>query len=125
MRKILLFIALLAVPLINLKAQNITQTEQTGPVLVTIKVLPAESFKGPNAEMAWDGGARPVLLSHSLRPDHHMVVFLKEEKRPVEMAKVTILYRENTPDKGRWTLLPVARMHIEGKSLKTTHFGTM
>ena len=43
------------------KAQKISQTQMAGEVSVTIKVLPAEHFKGSSAEMKWDGGADPEL----------------------------------------------------------------
>lgn len=105
------------------RAQNISKTAKAGPVSVMLKVLPAETFRGPHATMVRDAGARPMLLSHSPKPNHHLVVFLKRDKKPVEVANVTILYREYAPAKGKWTLLPVVRMHVSGKSLATTHFG--
>lgn len=104
-------------------AKNISKTKETGAVRVTLKVLPAEAFEGPHATMVRGGGAMPMLLSHSPRPNHHMVVFIKRDKRPVEKANVTMLYKEWAPRKGPWTLLPAVRMHVAGKSVATTHFG--
>lgn len=129
MRTTFMFSILITFSLVGLlapritEAEEISQTTQAGPVRVTLKVLPAESFKGADASMAWDSGAKPVLLSHSPKPNHHMVVFLEIDKKPIEKANVTILYRRYRPKEGKWTLLPVARMHVKGKSLATTHFG--
>lgn len=129
MRKNSLLTFLLAISIVGFLippisgAQTVTKTEEAGPVSVTLKVLPAESFKGPKAAMMRDGGAEPMLLSHSPRPNHHMVVFIKREMKPVERARVMILYRQYAPNTGKWTLLPVVRMHVAGKGLATTHFG--
>lgn len=105
------------------EAKNISKTAKAGNVWVTLKVLPAEAFEGAHASMVRDAGATPMLLSHSPRPNHHMVVFLKRDEKPVEKANVTILYKRLVPHKGKWSLLPVVRMHVAGKSLATTHFG--
>jgi hypothetical protein len=104
-------------------AKNISKTETAGAVRVTLKVLPAEAFEGPHATMVRGGGAMPMLLSHSPRPNYHMVVFIERDRKPVEKANVTMLYKQLAPRKGTWTLLPVVRMHVAGKSLATTHFG--
>lgn len=105
------------------EAKNISKTAKAGNVWVTLKVLPAEAFEGAHSSMVRDAGAMPMLLSNSPRPNHHMVVFLKSDNKPVEKASVMILYRQSAPHKGKWTLLPVVRMHVAGKSLATTHFG--
>ncbi len=129
MRKTLLVAFLLTFPLLGLvpagtlQAQVISQTSKAGPVWVTLKILPAESFRGTDAKMKRDGGAKAVLLSSSPKLNHHMVVFLKMDKKPVERASVMILYRKSAPKVGNWTLLPVVRMHVAGKTLATTHFG--
>lgn len=107
----------------NAKAQNISQTLKAGTDSVTIKVLPAEEFTGPNAMMTWDGGAKPDLLKSSPKPNHHLVVFLKRDGKPVEKAVVIIYYRRISPKKSKWIKLPVARMHVTGKGLETTHYG--
>lgn len=104
-------------------AQNVTQTAMAGSYSVTLKVLPAEAFQGPKAEMARDGGAKPVLLRSSANPNHHMVAFLKKDGKPVEHARVEIHYCSLSSRTGIWTTLPVVRMHVVGKSLATTHFG--
>lgn len=129
MRKSSIFTSVLTFLLVTFSAlqianaQNFTRTVKVGPDSVTLKVLPAESFKGPNAKMAWDDGAKPVLLSHSPAPNHHLVAFIKKGERPVEKANVKIRYRQLMPAKGEWKSLPVARMHVAGKGLATTHFG--
>ncbi len=105
------------------KAQDISQTKMDGNISVTMKVLPAEGFKGNGAPMKWDGGANPDLVNGPSKPNHHLVAFLKKDGKPVENAKVTIIYRELSPKTSDWTSLPVARMHVAGKGMETTHFG--
>lgn len=105
------------------KAQNFSKTKKAGNVTVTLKVLPAEQFKGPNAAMKWDAGASPDYIEGSSKPNHHLVAFVKKNGKPVEKASVTIHYRELSPKKSGWMTLPVARMHVSGKSLATTHYG--
>lgn len=129
MHKSQLFYSLMAVGLTFLflsnsaMAQNISKTTKAGNVWVTIKVLPAESFTGSKAEMAWDGGAKPHTLKDSPKPNHHLVVFVKKNEKPVEHAKVAIRYRNLSQKMSKWMTLPVARMHVVGKGLKTTHYG--
>ncbi len=105
------------------QAQNFSKTQKTGDVSVTLKVLPAEHFKGSDAEMKWDGGAEPNLVGGSSKPNHHLVAFIKKDGKPMEDASVTIRYKELSPKSTDWMSLPVARMHVSGKSLKTTHYG--
>lgn len=101
-----------------------TSLEATaGPYEVTLKVLPAEHFEGPRAEMAWDGGARPLTLTDGHRPNRHLVAFVKRGGKPVVDAKVAIRYRLTGMHRSRWMRLPVARMHVAGKSKATTHYG--
>jgi hypothetical protein len=102
------------------RAQNISQTGHSGPYAVALKVLPAEAFAGPHAEMAHDGGAAPALVNGPVHPNHHLVVFIKKDGKPVEDAQVKITYRRGM---GAWETLPVARMHVVGKGLETTHYG--
>lgn len=102
------------------RAQNINRTGHSGPYAVALKVLPAEAFTGPHAAMAHDGGAAPALVNGPEHPNHHMVVFIKKDGKPVEAAQVKITYRRGM---SAWTTLPVARMHVVGKGLDTTHFG--
>ena len=101
----------------------ISKTEVTGPYTVTLKVLPAESFTGPKAEMAWDAGAKPVTLDSAASPNHHMVAFVERDGHPMEEATVTIRYRQEEPGMPEWRMLPVARMHVAGKGAATTHYG--
>jgi len=107
----------------NVKAQKISKTKKAGKVSITLKVLPAEHFKGSDAEMQWDAGADPNLVGGKTKPNHHLVAFVKEDKKPLEKADVIIRYRQLSPKKGDWLTLPVARMHVAGKSLETTHYG--
>jgi hypothetical protein len=104
-------------------AQDVSQTVTSGPYTVTLKVLPAESFKGVDAEMTRDGGAMPDTLDSPNPPNHHMVVFVEENGAPVKHATVTIRYKKDGGDVNAWTLLPVMRMHVAGKGAQTTHFG--
>lgn len=104
-------------------AQTISKTAKTGGYSVTLKVLPAESFTGPNAEMARDGGAEPNDINGPEHPNHHLVVFVKEKGKPVEDATVSIRCRKVAPVRGEWMSLPVVRMHVAGKGLQTTHYG--
>ena len=103
--------------------EDVTETAMGGPYSITLKVLPAESFSGPDAAMTWDSGAKAVLLDSPLHPNHHMVVFVKRDGKPVEDASVVIRYRETKPKESSWMTLPVARMHMTGKSMATTHYG--
>jgi hypothetical protein len=104
-------------------AQKISKTAETGGYSITLKVLPAESFGGSHAEMARDGGAEPNAINGPEHPNHHLVAFVKEDGKPVETAKVSISYRNISSKKGEWVSLPVARMHVAGKGLETTHYG--
>jgi len=105
------------------QAQKISETGMAGPYSVTLKVLPAEGFSGPHAEMAWDAGAKAEMLNGPAGPNHHLVAFVQESGKPVENAKVTIGYRQVSPKRGEWMSLPVARMHMAGKGPETTHYG--
>ncbi len=99
------------------------KTETAGKYTITLKVLPAESFSGPKAEMVRDGGAQPIEVNGPEQPNHHLVVFLTQNDKPVEKAEVAISYRDTSSSPMKWTELPVVRMHEAGKGLETTHFG--
>ena len=101
----------------------ISRTAKDGPYALTLKVLPAEAFTGTHAAMVADSGAAPVVLSGPEHPNRHLVVFVRRNGKPVEHAAVTIQYRPASATNGSWTDLPVARMHVTGKSLATTHYG--
>lgn len=103
------------------QAQVISQNAMAGKYSITLKVLPAEAFMGADAEMVHDGGAKAEMVNGPMHPNHHMVVFLQQDGKPVEHARVKISYRMGTM--GKWSKLPVARMHVKGKGLATTHFG--
>ena len=104
-------------------AQEISKEAKAGKYSVTLKVLPAESFSGPQAEMVRDGGAPANDLNGPAQPNHHLVAFVKEGDKPVENAKVSIAYRDSSSKTAKWTTLPVARMHVAGKGPETTHYG--
>jgi len=104
-------------------AQTVSETGTAGKYSLTLKVLPAESFEGAHAEMARDGGAMANMAGGAAAPNHHLVVFVKENDKPVKGAKVTISYRQLSPKKGKWLSLPVARMHVAGKGMESTHYG--
>lgn len=101
----------------------INRRTMAGPYRVTLKVLPAESFAGKHAEMTWDGGAAAVHLTSTVHPNRHLVAFIEEHGKPVQNAAVAIRYRRMAVRQSTWRELPVARMHVRGKSLATTHFG--
>ena len=89
------------------QAQKVSETAMAGTYSVTLKVLPAEAFGGPHAEMAWDAGAKADMLNGSGGPNHHLVAFVQENGKPVENATVSIRYRELSPARGEWMSLPV------------------
>ncbi len=105
------------------EARTISETVEAGGYSVTLKVLPAESFSGPGAEMVRDGGAQPNMLKGPAHPNHHMVAFVAKSGKPVEDARVEIRYRRLSSKRARWITLPVVRMHVAGHGLKTTHYG--
>lgn len=105
------------------RAQVVSVNATTGGYALTLKVLPAESFTGPHAEMVRDGGAEAATLDGPVHPNHHMVVFIKKGDKPVEHATVSITYRRVGQQSIDWTTLPVVRMHVKGKGSATTHFG--
>lgn len=116
--------ALITVPLQAKEPGNaIVKTETVGHYEVTLKVLPAESFTGPNAEMQWDGGAEAVHLDSPEQPNHHLVAFIKKDGVPAENAVVEIQYRSLEGQSQEWTNEPVARMHVKGEGPTTTHYG--
>lgn len=104
-------------------AWAVSDSKPAGAYELTLKVLPAETFEGPQAKMAWDGGAEAVKVDGPEKPNHHLVVFVKKGKTPVEDAKVEIAYRPAGEKDAGWTRLPVARMHERGAGPKTTHYG--
>jgi hypothetical protein len=103
------------------RAQNVSEVARSGPYTINLKVLPAESFHGMHAEMMHDSGAPAVAVDGTEHPNHHLVVFVKKDGKPVEDAKVTIAYRQSAWK--QWKELPVARMHVAGKGPDTTHYG--
>ncbi len=119
---LILALGLLVVPF-GARAQVVSKTAHTGSYMVNLKVLPAESFSGPHAAMARDGGAQPNQAGGPEHPNHHMVVFVRKGGKPVENATVTMRYRQVSPTMGNWKTLPVVRMHVRGHGLATTHYG--
>lgn len=106
-----------------LRAQNVSVQTTAGPYTVTLKVLPAESFTGPHAAMAREGGAQPNDVGASTHVNHHLVAFVTENGNPVEHAEVKIRYRELSPRSGPWLSEPVVIMQVAGKGPSTTHYG--
>lgn len=105
------------------QAKPISKTERVGAYSITLKVLPAESFAGPHAAMARNGGAEPNKVNGPENPNHHLVAFVKKNGNPVEHATVDISYRDLSSKMGSWNALPVVRMHAEGHGLSSTHYG--
>ncbi len=103
------------------RAQNVSETAMAGDYSVTLKVLPAESFEGPKAEMVRDGGSKPNTIYGPDHPDRHLVAFVKKDGAPVEKGVVNIDWRPSGSD--TWHPLPVVIMHVKGKGAATTHFG--
>ncbi len=125
-------IAALVVP--NAAQAQISKTRMAGPFSVNLKILPAEGFMGMNAPMQREGGAMPETMNSPMHPNHHMVVFIKKDGKPVEHAHVQIWYRMtmggmmggkmgNMMSMHKWMTLPVTRMEVRGKGPATTHFG--
>ncbi len=104
-------------------SKPIQESAKTGDYAVTVKVLPAETFTGPHAEMVRDAGAQPVEASSSSEPNRHLVAFVEKNGQPVENADVVIRYRPIGAADTPWTELPVVRMHVAGKGRETTHYG--
>jgi hypothetical protein len=104
-------------------AQAVSKTAMAGAYSVTLRVLPPEAFQGAHAPMERDARAKPNSVNGPKHPNHHLVAFVKENGKPVEMAKVSIRYRELSPKHSGWKTVPVVRMHVAGKSLATTHYG--
>lgn len=128
MKKLLLVASLALLPAAMLApraahAQAVSQKDMAGAYQVTLRVLPPEAFHGEKAPMAKDAGATPVKVDGPKSPNHHLVAFVKKDGKPVEDANVEIMYRETSPKKTDWMTLPVVRMHVAGKSEKTTHYG--
>ena len=129
MRKTLLFAAAVAFALgaflasCAAQAKPVSQSAAIGSYQVTLKVLPAESFTGADEEMVWDGGAKPDLLGSTPAPNHHLVIFVKKDGKPVEDATIRIHYRTLGTTAGKWDSLPVARMYVKGKGRATMHYG--
>jgi hypothetical protein len=101
----------------------VSKTAKVSAYFLALKVLPAESFTGPKAEMVRDGGAPRNLLNGPVHPNHHLVVFVAKGRKPVEAARVAISYRRLSSKTGSWTAVPVVRMYVAGKGVATTHYG--
>jgi hypothetical protein len=104
-------------------SRTVDEKGMAGAYSVDLKVLPAEAFTGPKAEMVRDSGAEPNRLMGPEHPNHHLVAFVKRNGKPVEDADVAISYRTASTSPGGWVGLPVVRMHVVGKGLDTTHYG--
>jgi hypothetical protein len=107
----------------NTTEKNVNKTVMDGSYSVTLKVLPAEHFTGPQQEMVREGGAAPVAVNGPDHPNHHLVVFVKDDGKPVENATVSIEYRKMEPMQSKWMSVPVTRMDAKGKGVASTHYG--
>lgn len=103
-------------------AQPVSKTGMAGQYSVNLKVLPAEAFMGPHQSMVRDGGAMAAAMNGAEHPNHHLVVFIRKNDKPVEQANVSIHYRMGSGG-GHWMSLPVSRMYVKGEGKDTTHFG--
>lgn len=104
-------------------SKTVSKTVMDGAYSVTLKVLPAEYFKGPKQTMVRESGAAPVAVKGPERPNHHLVVFVKDNGKPVENAKVTIDYRKMSPKETNWTAVATTRMDVKGVGVSSTHYG--
>lgn len=112
------------------KADN-NMTKTVDGYTIALKVLPAESFvsvadanKSANAgEMVNGGDADIVAKDGPKAPNHHIVVFIKKDGKPVEDADVTIAYKNKNGSSSKMTSEPVSRMWVAGKGKKTMHYG--
>lgn len=114
-------LCLIFLPLAASAQGSVSKTQKAGDYTITLRVLPAESFTGMDAQMVRDGGDEPVLEGGPAYPNHHLVAFIKKDGKPVEHARVMIEYRSIAG--AEWTKVPVVQMYVKGKGRKTTHFG--
>jgi hypothetical protein len=117
-------------------ADHVEKTATTGGLRLELHVLPAEPFHtaaqvkaDPALEgMLVVGGAKPLGLAATPRPNHHLIVHVFDAKTGIAMsdAKVTMEYRALDAagkPKGRWRKVPVVVMQVIGKGPDTTHYG--
>lgn len=98
---------------------------------INLKLLPAEPFvakskaKVPDnaGAMVNGSGAMPMKKGGPGNPNHHLVVFISRNGKPVEHAHVKMSYRMKGSSKWSMTKLPVTRMWVAGHGEKTTHYG--
>lgn len=101
-----------------------------GGYTLDLKLLPAEPFveksaatkPGNHGAMVHGGGAKPIRKGGARHPNHHLVVFIKKNGKPVEHAAVRMSYRKHGTA-GKMIPLPVTRMWVAGAGPKTTHYG--
>jgi hypothetical protein len=111
------------------QAQTVSETANVGVYSITLKVMiPDKFFNGPNAMTVCEGVARPNRASGCI--NYLLVVFIKENGKPVGDARVKISYRKLSPKAGPWKELPVVGMWIGtewqpvyAETTQTTHFG--
>lgn len=98
---------------------------------MTLALLPAEQFvskadahnKQDAGKMVNGPGASPVRPNASAQPNHHLVVFLKKNGKPIEHANVSITYTRMGIKNAKTKVLPVTQMWVAGKGMKSAHFG--
>jgi hypothetical protein len=112
------------------QAQVIRETEKVGDYSITLKVMvpPPDIFDGPDAMAVCEGVAQPNRVSGCM--SCQLTVFIEENGKPIDHARVNISYRRLSPKSGPWTEMFVKRFwvgppgaQIFAKTAQTTHFG--
>lgn len=108
-----------------------SQTMTSGDYSINLKLLPAEPFVSPSeahdpahaGAMVNGGGAPPIRKQGVEHPNHHLVVFVRKDGKPVEHGDVKISYHRTDHSGGPMVQEPVTRMWVAGAGPKTTHYG--
>jgi hypothetical protein len=112
------------------QAQVIREAEKVGDYSITLNVMvpPPDIFDGPDAMAVCEGVAQPNRVSGCM--SCQLTVFIEENGKPIDHAKVDIGYRRLSPKAGPWTEMFVRRSwvgppgaQIFAKTPQTTHFG--
>jgi hypothetical protein len=104
------------------QARTISETLKVGVYSVTLKVFvpPADLFNGPDSMTVCEGVAEANRVSGCI--NCFLEVFVEENGKSEDHAKVTISYRKLSPKAGPWRELRVARWRIspQAKTLVET-----
>lgn len=98
---------------------------------MSLALLPAEPFvskadahsKKDAGKMVNGTGAAPLHKNASMQPNHHLVVFIKKNGKPVEHADVSMTYTRMGIKNAKTMVVPVTQMWVAGKGMKSAHFG--